>query len=209
METSAINQKRAREIMGRNFFGVEEAIKYFGVNPTSEQLSALSEIPFSEAVLEQARDTHVLVAVFPLSIFDIRGKEKNKFFAGQDSDHLYSKGAEKSIIEERGEASWQLVRKTPVENSISKDWREQRVLIGKDDEIPTARVMIYTIIGYYLATGERLFENVLIRTSSYMDFGGYCGSYPVVIGHFNQAGLRFDGSTRALNNVGLASAKKF
>ncbi|KPJ54563.1 hypothetical protein AMJ47_04100, partial [Parcubacteria bacterium DG_72] len=27
------NQKSAREIMGKNFFGVEEAIKYFGVNP--------------------------------------------------------------------------------------------------------------------------------------------------------------------------------
>jgi hypothetical protein len=30
------SQKRAREIMGRNFFGVEEAIKHFGVNPSCQ-----------------------------------------------------------------------------------------------------------------------------------------------------------------------------
>lgn len=29
------SQKCAREIMGKNFFGIEEAIKHFGVNPTS------------------------------------------------------------------------------------------------------------------------------------------------------------------------------
>ena len=50
------SQKRAREIMGKNFFGVEEAIKHFGINPARQQLAALSEIPFSEAVLEQSKD---------------------------------------------------------------------------------------------------------------------------------------------------------
>lgn len=65
------SQKRAREIMGRNFFGVEEAIKHFGVNPSRSQLAALAEIPWSEEVLAACRDTHVLVAVLPLSILEI------------------------------------------------------------------------------------------------------------------------------------------
>ena len=30
--------------MGHNFFGVEEAIRHFGVNPTRDQIVALSEI---------------------------------------------------------------------------------------------------------------------------------------------------------------------
>src|SRR3989344_2565717 len=46
------SQKRAREIMGRNMFGVEEAISHFGVNPTRQQTAALSEIPSSDAPLD-------------------------------------------------------------------------------------------------------------------------------------------------------------
>ena len=57
------SQKRAREIMGRNFFGIEEAIQYFRVNPTRQQTLALSEIFFPEAVLQEKKDTHVLVAI--------------------------------------------------------------------------------------------------------------------------------------------------
>lgn len=67
------SQKRAREIMGRNYFGVEEAIQYFGVNPTKQQTAVRSEVPCAEATLEQCKETHVLVAVFPLSIIEIRG----------------------------------------------------------------------------------------------------------------------------------------
>ena len=47
-----MSQKRAREIMGHNMFGVEEAIKHFGVNTSRQQLAALSDIPFTEATLE-------------------------------------------------------------------------------------------------------------------------------------------------------------
>jgi len=49
------SQKRAREIMGKNMFGVEEAIQRFGVNPTRQQTLVLSEIPFSEEVLQKAK----------------------------------------------------------------------------------------------------------------------------------------------------------
>jgi len=195
------SQKRAREIMGRNFFGVEEAIKYFGVNPTSQQTVALSEIPFSEAVLEQSKNTHVLVAIFSLSILEIRGKVQDKgLFYNQD---WYNK---QSFAKERGEVIWQLVRKTPVDNSTSKNWQEQQALLGKANEVPTAQVMVYTIIGHYLATGERLFEHIYVRTSS-VDSDGF----RVDLGRFDSSGLNFNGwwdDTR-LGNLGLASARKF
>ncbi|OGZ20684.1 MAG: hypothetical protein A2654_00105 [Candidatus Nealsonbacteria bacterium RIFCSPHIGHO2_01_FULL_43_31] len=194
------NQKRAREIMGRNFFGVEEAIKHFGVNPTRQQLAALSEIPFSEAVLEQSKDTHVLVAVFPLSILEIRGKVDSKLFYDQS---WYNK---ESFAKERGEVNWQLVRKTPVDNSTSKNWLEQQVMLGKDDEVPTAQVMIYTIIGHYIATGERLFENTYVRTSS-VDSGGR----RVGVGVFGSEGLGVDSwwDGYRVGDIGVSSARKF
>jgi hypothetical protein len=39
--------------MGKNFLGIREAIKYFTVTPTEKQLLQLSEIPFSEKMLEE------------------------------------------------------------------------------------------------------------------------------------------------------------
>ena len=193
------SMKCAREIMGKNFFGVEEAIKYFGVNPTSRQLAALSEIPFSEAVLEELKDTHILVAVFPLSVLEIRGKVDSKLFYDQS---WYNK---ESFAKERGEVCWRLVRKTIVDNSTNKTWSEQQSLIGKDEEIPSARVMTYAIIGHYLATGERLFGNIYRRTSS-LDSDGY----HVSVGRFDQHGLHVyyywdDGRD---GGVGLASVRK-
>lgn len=194
------SQKRAREIMGRNFFGVEEAIQYFGVNPTRQQTLALSEIPFSEAVLQEAKDTHVLVAVFPFSVLEIRGKVDSKLFYDQS---WYNK---ESFAKERSEASWQLVRKTPVDNSTSKNWQEQQALIGEEDEVPTAQVMVYTIIGHYLVTGERLFEHIYVCTSSVAS-----GGHRVGVGRFDSGGLSVGyywvGSR--VDRLGVSSARKF
>lgn len=193
------SQKRAREIMGRNFFGIEEAIKHYGVNPNRQQLAALAEIPFPENILEQSKDTHVLVAVFPLSVLEIRGKVETGLFYGQD---WYNK---QSFAKDRGEVDWQLVKKTPVDNSLSKNWQEQQALLGKNEEVPTAQVMVYTIIGHYLATGERLFERLYVRTSSVAS-----GGRRVSVGRFDAKGLHvysdWDGSR--YGNLGVASARK-
>jgi len=196
------SQKRAREIMGKSFFGIEEAIKHFGVNPTRQQLATLSEIPFSEAVLEQSKDTHVLVAVFPLSILEVRGKVERKLFYSHE-DAWYNK---QSFAKERGEVTWQLVRKTPVDNSTSKNWQEQQALLSKEDEVPTAQVMVYTIIGHYLATGERLFERIYVRTSSVDSVG-----LRVLVGYFGSGGLSVRSHWDAYRYayLGVSSARKF
>ena len=154
--------KAARKIMRKNFFGVEEAVKHFGVDPTRQQLAALSEIPFSEAVLDKSKDTHILVAVFPLSILEIRDKVDRKLFYNHE-DAWYN---EQPFAKVHGEVNWQLVRKIPADNSIPKDWQEQQALFGKDDEVPTAQVMVYTIIGHILTTGEHLVERKYAYTSS-------------------------------------------
>ena len=194
------SQKRSREIMAKNFFGVEEAIRCFGVSPSRVQLAVLSEIPFSESTLEQSKDTHVLAAVFPLSILDIRSNVQDKgLFYSQD---WYDKQA---FAKECGEVSWQLVRKTPVDDSTSKNWQEQQSLIGKDDEVPSAQVMVYTIIGHYVATGERLFERIYGRTSSVDSDSNH-----VYVGSFGSEGLFvddfWDGSR--LGYLGVSSARK-
>ncbi len=194
------SQKRAREIIGKNIFGVEEAIKHFGVNPTKQQLAYLAEVPFAESVLEACEDTHVLVAVFPLSLLDIRGACKDQgLFYNQD---WYNK---QSFAKEKGEVGWHLIRKTPVENSTNKTWNDQQALLGKDDETPKAQVMVYTIIGHYKATNERLFEKVWVRCSDLVSDG-----YRVCVGYFGAKGLYvndyWDGYR--VDYLGLASARK-
>jgi hypothetical protein len=156
------SQKRAQEIMSKNFFGIEEAIKHFGVSPTRQQLDALSEIPFSEAVLEQSKDTHILAAVFPLSILEIRDKVEHKLFYNH-------KGAwynEQPFAQEHGDTRWQFVRKIPVDNSTSKNRQDQQALFGKDDEVPTAQVLVYIAIGHFPTTGEQFMEREYACTSS-------------------------------------------
>ena len=200
---TSLNPKwlRAREIMGRNMFGIEEAIKHFGVNPSKDQLAALAEVTFSEQELSGKKDTHVLVAVFPLSILEIRGKvAESSLFYDQD---WYNKEA---FAKGKGILSWHLVRKTPVANSTSKRWDEQQALLAKNEQTPTAQVMVYTIIGQYLATGERLFENVYVRCS---DLGS--DSNRVYVGLFDSRGLdvvNFWDVSRG-DSLGVASSRKF
>ncbi len=203
METvmPSTGQKRAHEIMGKNFFGIEQAIAHFGVNPPKAQTAALAEIPFSEATLEACKKTHILIAVFPPSILEIRGEvpADQTLFYNQD---WYNKQA---FAEDRGDVSWQLVRKTPVENSTSKTWDEQQALLGKDEETPTARVMVYTIIGHYLASGERLFENAYVRCSD-VDSDGF----RVYVGYFDAYGLSVgdDWGDYRYDYIGVSAARK-
>jgi len=197
------SQKLAREIMGKNFFGIEEAIKHFGVNATKQQLAYLAEVPFSEEVLKSCKDTHVLVAVFPLSILDIRGitrkPENQTLFYSQD---WYDKQA---FAKDKGEVGWQLVRKEPIANSTSKTWNNQQALLSKDEETPTARIVVYTIVGHFLATGERLFEKIYVRCVD-LDSDGY----RVSVGSFDSGGLdviNWYGDFRH-DDVGLSTARK-
>ena len=136
-----------------------------------------------------------------MSIIEIRGKvpANQRLFCDQD---WYNK---ESFAKDRGEAAWHLVRKTPVTNSTSKTWDEQQALLAKDEETPTARVMVYTIIGHFLATGERLFENIYVRCSDVDSRGNR-----VYVGGFDSDGLRvvsfWDGYRDS--SIGLASARK-
>ena len=202
------SQARAKEIMGNNFLGLEEGMKLFGVQLTRRQLAYMSEVPFSEATLTACKDTHILVAVMPLSIVQIRSytaamkllKGQKSYFYKQD---WYNRQA---FANEVGQLEWRLVRRTPVDDSTVKTWQQQQGLLDhKIEETPKAQVMVYTIIGHFLNTGERLFEKVWVRCSD-LDSGGR----RVSGGRFNADGLYlyyyWDGSVYA--HIGVASSRK-
>ncbi len=178
------SQKAARDIMGRNFLGLPEVAQYYG-DLSEEQTAALAEVPFSEDTLRTCAESHVLMADIGLSILDVRQKACKGLFYSQDwfNGEQFARETEKA-------ACWRLIRKTPVDDSTSKAWNEQKKLIADTDEIPSARQVVYMIILNFLATGERLFETLYVRTSS---VPSYCNR--VLVGYFDRGGLTFSTTT--------------
>lgn len=188
---------RAQAIMGKNYFGIEEAKKYFGIVPTKEQLSTLSKIPFSDETLKKYCNTHLLVSVFPLSLVDVREKNVGLFYR-------FRWYITEDFAKEKGEASWQLIRKAPVSGSLNVPMSEQLILLDDNEDVPTARIMVYAIIGHFLSTGERLFEQTDVRCSDIDS-----NDYRVYVGLFDGRGLNiyhnWDGFCRP--HIGLASVR--
>ena len=186
--------------MGKNFFGIGEALKYLGIHPLKQELDALDKIPFTRNALETCKDSHTLVAVFPLSILAIRSLVAPKLFYSQNPWYK-----NQAFAQESGIARWLLVRKTPVHGSIDKNWNEQQALITKNKEVPTAQAMVYAIIAHFLATGERLFETTSVCCSDVDSVG-----HQVCVGSFNHRGLCIGGIWRndRYTSIGLASIQK-
>lgn len=184
METApvCVSQERARSIMGNNFLGIEEACDYFRYSPLPLESNSLRDVPFSEATLGGLKESHILAAVFPLSIVDMCAIERvsNEELLQLEPWHHHNK----SFAKKRREGScWQLICKTFVPCSIEKQWEEQIALLRKNCSVPSARIMAYVLIGHYFQTGERLFGDIHVRTSSVS-----CEQH-VLIGHFNEKGI--------------------
>lgn len=192
------SQKSAQAIMGGNFFGVEEAMLHFGVNPTPEQLATLAEVPFSPEVLNECKDSYILKAYFSKSIFEIWKKFGNLFCQNIGS-------IEEKFIREYSNTRWWLIRKTAVEESFSKDWEEQIKLISDSEEVPPAEVVVDTAVGFFNVTGERIFENEYVRTSTISD------GHHVIVGCFVSGGLFLNDWDDGYRDgyIGLASSRKF
>jgi hypothetical protein len=189
----------ARAIMGKNMFGIADAIKYYEVAPTEKELAKLADIPFSEATLRACANTHVLCADFGLSVMDVWEKHSQLFFS--KSDPWYGKKDEAKWARKRVKAQWRLLRKDVVPNSFGKDFRNQESLLGKGEKVPAVREMVYMVIGYYLATGEKLFPNYYVRTKSLSGAGSR-----VNVGYFDSGGLSISYWLDDPYYVGVASS---
>ena len=201
------SQELARRIMGQNFFGIEEAVKYFKVKPTKEQLVDLAEVPWVEEQLQFCRKTHVLVAVFPLSFFDIQhaivGLTDQPLISSYNEEH------EDDGLYDKGKVGWQLVRKESVKNSFPKVWNDQQALLSKNEETPKVQVFVYATIGHFLVTKKRMFGKDAVRC---IDTNSLCSRAVV---SFAIHGLRVDyyldkycGHDFDGGRIGLASARK-
>lgn len=197
---SKLSPIEARAIMGKNFFGVVDAEMYFAIRPSPEELAIFAQIPFTEKTLESVKDSHILVAVLPMSINDIRGKVKRELFFNHE-DPWYK---EEQFAKRRGQAGWHLVKKTTPIDSALKAWDEQQQLLGKNEYTPTARIVVYTIIGHYLTEGVRLFDTLFVRCADVDSFGER-----VFVGGLDPQWLHIDGRLdgNRYPMVGVSSAR--
>lgn len=193
---TSVSHQRAREIMGKNFFGIAEAEKYFRFDATHEERIALKIIPFPEKVLEVFSHTHILIAVSPLSIRAIGEFYGVPWWLKEE----FAQSTDKAPV-------WYLIRKTPREYSVGKPWGESQLCLTNNEMVPSTQVIAYTIMGRYLATGERLFRDVYVYSSDRSSFGSR-----VKLGKFTD-GLNiisvstdFDDEEEA--DTGLAVARK-
>ncbi|HEB01469.1 MAG TPA: hypothetical protein ENI16_00540 [Candidatus Portnoybacteria bacterium] len=182
-------QRIARHIMGReNFLGVEHAIECFGgVNLTKKQLLKLAEVPYSEATLEQYKDSHVLVAVPPISILDMEKSEGKYPFAWRTDDWYKNQ----PFAKKRGQVGWHLIRKGLVSDSVGKPWSQQKKLLGENEEIPEARVILYTDIGLQSLAESFFFGELAYCADTASSKNGV---FQIFIGYFGLEQLRIDGT---------------
>lgn len=191
-------QSRAREIMGQNFHGPDQVAKHFGVRYREAELAQLAEILFSEEVLAACKDTHILIAGYPLTILDIRERMIRNFYGQEwyNSEDF----ARKTKVQLR----WHLLNKTDVPDSQWKGYEDQTALLGDDEEPAIACEMIFGMNLHVAVSGERLYKKCSVRCR---DLNSY--RQRVCVGGFDAGGLHvnydrdWDRSSR-----GLSSARK-
>lgn len=192
--SKCLSHEAARAILGQNFIFPADVASKLGMKYSSSDLLKLATIPFSESVLRECKDTHVLFPSFPLSIVETRAKVPKDTFYKQD---WYD--GEKFAKSERPEVRWHLIRKERVPDSNNKTYSQQLVLLSDKEENPSAVVLVQLMVIYYLMTGTKLFiweKSDGVRSSSLSSDGyrvfvyfyegrlivcncydDYCGSY--------------------------------
>jgi len=194
-------QKIAQEIMGKNFLGVPDAIRHFGVHLAAEQEKALSEVAFPENVLRECAKTHILFPGFPLTILDVRAKMPHGHFCSYEDAWYNSQPFASSALILR----WYLLRKEAVADSFSKPFADQQKLLLATEEVPSACEVVYSTMLYERVTGIRLFKSCYVRCRDL-----YSDGSRVVVGSFDSSGFHvgYWGGDDSDNDLGCSSARK-
>ncbi len=193
------SQQRAAEIMGRNYHGPDQVAKHFGVRYRDTELTQLAEIPYPEDELRAKKDTHILVAGYPLTTLEIRKRMKRNFY--KQDWYENEDFARKTKVRLR----WLLLLKTDVPNSRSKTYVEQTALLDPDDETSIFCEVVYGMNIHFAETGGRLHETYYVRCQDVTSHGNR-----VYVGSFYPEGLDVNAhwDVYRYGDFGLASSRK-
>ncbi len=196
-----IEETDARSHMKSNFISIH-AMSNTMMIFSENDLEYLSRVPFSENVIEQHAETHLLFPYIPTSVYEMH-KKHHPFFVDGYKSYLYQ-GLD--WAHEKSPLGWYMVRKDAHPNSEGEQWDSQIKLKGFESS-PSVSVLVYLAISYYKLYGKLLFTNPV--RSSDQDRDGF---YMMVNTEYatNREGIviRIDPSPSRHStgsNVGIAS----
>lgn len=173
--------ERARRIMGKNFFGREENIRCFAIEPSDTRLAFFDRINCSEDFLKKLRRTHILFADMGFSIYDAMNLRSIRYY-----NEKVRTSFDKDVVIRGRQPAWWIVRKRILPNSYNMKLNRQMELIQSYEEIPPAGLMLSVIFGYHFATGKKLFKWGAFRTADTLP---YLHKTNINIGYFNRRNM--------------------
>jgi len=214
------SQKRARKIMGRNFFGVEEWSSLYGVNFSNKQICEAAEFPWSEDVLnapcpfykgKSIKETHFAFLGLdafkskPLTILKWQELHPD---SGQPKFYSYTDWyiKEKFGNETTCGFRWYLMPLGIVPKSTDRTYQKQIAMLPADYEVPLAIEEVTKVILYYRKNGVYLNPTSRGRCQDLTSRG-----YRVSVGEFVSWGLVVGICRDNVRDwdIGLAASRKF
>jgi hypothetical protein len=158
------SHRMAKEILGKDFLGVEAAQRRFGAY-TQEQLTARREIPFSEQALRECAGEFALLATHQLDLPGVHGAHPERFKDDPDSPWFSQADQQEKWSSQKIADPWLLVRKNVLPQSSGKNIDAQKKHIEK---FPRERHLIPAEFGYagillFLETGQKLCKEYVVR----------------------------------------------
>lgn len=214
----------AQQLLGKNFFGVEDWQDMYGVSFTKKQLAAAGQFPWGEAVLnascpfhpnKKVKDTHVAFLGVehldeqrkkPLTIRqwqELHPTSQQPRFYSYAPDCWYAK--EKFATTITCQLRWYLMLAEIIPGSEDKTFDEQMAMLPAEYEVPTAVEEVTKDFLCFKKTGVYLNGNRYGRVQD-VDSRGL----RVNVGGFDGDGLSVSNywDDKALYDLGLAAARK-
>lgn len=164
-----VSHREARKLMGSNFLDASVAERFFG-ELTDEQRKEAKVIPSKilaaiRRMSSKERVEHTLMFDTGISILDIR--EKAPEWVDKPDDDWYRN---EEFAKRTETARWRLIRNRAVsgsycDGSYARSFKQQVERLGKDQEVPSTRQVIYLTVLTMLARKKRAFPNYPVRTS--------------------------------------------
>lgn len=162
----------AKNILGvSNVFGLEQAMEFFGYVPSRGDLDLIERLgraTLYERFLRKNKDRCVAVLRVSTPIQLIQERHPDLFASQEDSWY-------RDLPEMRasGVLNWHLMAKEPLAGSLGKSYIQGCKILEIHQDIPPIDLVVYTMVAVYLSTGQRMFNGVLVRTSTTMPDGNH------------------------------------
>jgi len=163
---ASIYHERARSIMGKNFFGVEDWLTLYGVKFSNRQLREVADFPWDENILnapcpfvkgKSVKETHFAflgtdsIKGKPLTVHRWQELHPKYFYT---SEIWYEK--EKFANESTCSFRWYLMPLEVAPNFIAKTYTEQIAILPVEYEVPLVVEEATKLILYYRKDSTRL-----------------------------------------------------